>query len=136
MDEDGRVFFVDRIKNVIMRPDGHTTPLLPIENAIDKSEYVESCAVVGSTVDTKLTGKLPMAYIVLKSDLNESFDKIHSDIENLVKENVPDRERAYWYRYVKELPYNLAGKVDLKKLEQIGEKDSNKKELVRNEVKN
>ena len=31
-----------------------------------------------------------------------------------------------WYRYVDNLPYNLAGKVDLRKLAEIGEKDLNK----------
>ena len=38
-----------------------------------------------------------------------------------------------WYRYVDSLPYNLAGKVDLRKLASIGEEDENKNlEFVNN----
>lgn len=126
MDEDGVVFFVDRIKNVIMRPDGHTVPLLPIENAIDKHDLVESCAVVGVTVSDKNTGKRPMAFIVLKKDINVNIDKVHSEIKDLQNKYIPEREQPMWYRYVDSLPYNLAGKVDLHKLAEIGEKDTNK----------
>ena len=126
MDEDGAVFFIDRIKNVIMRPDGHTVPLLPIENAIDKCEYVESCAVVGVSVSDKETGKRPMAFIVLKKDIEKDIKQINQEIKNIVEANVPLREQPKWYRYTDKLPYNLAGKVDLKKLAEIGENDSNK----------
>ena len=133
MDEDGVIFFVDRIKNVIMRPDGHTVPLLPIENAIDKHEVVESCAVVGVTVSDKSTGKRPMAFIVLKKDNNVSVEKIHNEIKELQNKYIPEREQPMWYRYVDSLPYNLAGKVDLHKLGSIGEEDENKNlEFVNN----
>lgn len=136
MDEDGVVFFVDRIKNVIMRPDGHTVPLLPIENAIDKHEFVESCAVVGVTVNNKSTGKRPMAFIVLKKDNNIPVEKIHNEIKELQNKYIPEREQPMWYRYVDSLPYNLAGKVDLLKLAKIGESDENKNiEFVNNSKK-
>lgn len=119
MDEDGVVFFVDRIKNVIMRPDGHTTPLLPIENAICKNPNVLNCAAVGVNVEEGKTGALPMAFIVLKNDV-EDFSKFHREIEDLCISYIPERERPNWYRYVKEIPYNLAGKVDLIKLKEQG----------------
>lgn len=135
MDEDGVIFFVDRIKNVIMRPDGHTVPLLPIENAIDKHESVESCAVVGITVDNKSTGKRPMAFIVLKKDINVSVDKIHNEIKELQNKYIPEREQPLWYRYVDSLPYNLAGKVDMLKLASIGESDKFKNLEFVNEIK-
>lgn len=119
MDEDGVVFFIDRIKNVIMRPDGHTTPLLPIENAISKHPSVASCAAVGVNVEEGSTGALPMAFIVLK-DGNQNIETIQKEIEELCALNIPERERPKWYRYVKEIPYNLAGKVDMLKLKETG----------------
>ena len=134
MDEDGVIFFVDRIKNVIMRPDGHTVPLLPIENAIDKHDCVESCAVVGIT-DNKSTGKRPMAFIVLKKDVNISIEKIHNEIKDLQNKYIPEREQPMWYRYVDSLPYNLAGKVDMLKLASIGEKDKFKNLEFVNSIK-
>lgn len=136
MDEDGAVFFIDRIKNVIMRPDGHTVPLLPIENALDKSEYVVSCAVVGVDVSDKHTGKMPMAYIVLNKDRDKSVNEIHNELKKLVNTLVPIREQPKWYRYVDKLPYNLGGKVDVKKLESIGAEDKNKNEEFVNLEKN
>lgn len=119
MDEDGVVFFIDRIKNVIMRPDGHTTPLLPIENAISKHPNVASCAAVGVNVEEGKTGALPMAFIVLK-DSSVDLDTIQKELEELCELNIPERERPKWYRYVKEIPYNLAGKVDMLKLKETG----------------
>ncbi len=118
MDEDGVIFFVDRIKNVIMRPDGHTTPLLPIENAISKHPNVLNCAAVGVNVEKGKTGALPMVFIVLKED--QKIDLIQEEIEELCELNIPVRERPKWYRYVKEIPYNLAGKVDMLKLKEMG----------------
>lgn len=135
MDEDGVIFFMDRIKNVIMRPDGHTVPLLPIENAIDKHDCVESCAVVGVTVNNKSTGKRPMAFIVLKKDNNLNIDKIHNEIKELQNKYIPEREQPMWYRYVDNLPYNLAGKVDMIKLSNIGEKDKFKNTEFINNIK-
>lgn len=118
MDEDGVIFFVDRIKNVIMRPDGHTTPLLPIENAISKHPNVLNCAAVGVNVEEGKTGALPMAFIVLKED--QDLETIQKEIEELCELSIPVRERPKWYRYVKEIPYNLAGKVDMLKLKETG----------------
>ncbi len=119
MDEDGVVFFIDRIKNVIMRPDGHTTPLLPIENAISKHPNVLSCAAVGVEVEEGKTGSLPMAFIVLKDNV-EDISTLQKEIEELCEFNIPERERPKWYRYVNEIPYNLAGKVDMLKLKEKG----------------
>lgn len=131
MDEDGVVFFIDRIKNVIMRPDGHTTPLLPIENAISKHPNVLSCAAVGVNVVEGSTGALPMAFIVLKNNVDD-ISAIQKEIEELCELNIPERERPKWYRYVKEIPYNLAGKVDMLKLKETGMLQNLEEKVVKN----
>ena len=127
MDEDGIIFFVDRIKNVIMRPDGHTTPLLPIENAICKHPYVSNCAAVGVKVEKNGTGSLPMVFIVLKKEKEIqkeiNINVIQKELEDLLENYVPERERPNWFRYVSDLPYNLAGKVNLNELRQIASKE-------------
>lgn len=120
MDDDGVVFFVDRIKNVIMRPDGHTVPLLPIENAICKHPDVLNCAAVGMSVDKDNTGALPMAFITLKKGVNKDMNLIQKEIEELCDSYIPERERPNWFRYIDDIPYNLAGKVDLLKLKEMG----------------
>lgn len=123
MDEDGVVFFVDRIKNVLMRPDGHTVPLLPIENAICKHPKVLNCAAVGIPVSGKETGALPMAFILLKKDENTDLASLQKEIEDLCEFYIPERERPAWFRYVRELPYNLGGKVDLLRLKEMGKQE-------------
>ena len=123
MDEDGVVFFVDRIKNAIMRPDGHTVHLLPIENAICKHPNVINCAVIGVSPDKNQTGELPMAFISLNKSSNINLETIQKEIEELCVLNIPERERPTWYRYIDSIPYNLGGKVDLNKLRKIAEKD-------------
>lgn len=120
MDQDGVVFFVDRIKNVLMRPDGHTVPLLPIENAICKHPNVLSCAAVGIPVNEKETGALPMVFILLKDAENVNLSSIQKEIEDLCESYIPERERPEWYRIVSSLPYNLSGKIDLIKLKELG----------------
>ncbi len=135
MDEDGVLFFDERIKNIIVRPDGHKVPTLPLKNIIDKSDYVEDSAVVGVGYIADETGKYPMVYIVLKNSLDRSIESIHKSIETLINDNIPDRDRPEWYRYVDKLPYTLAGKVDVIKLQKKGQKFQNKKVLFENNKK-
>ena len=120
IDTDGCVFFCDRIKRAIMRPDGHTTPLVPIESAIMKSEKVAYCAVVGVKPSLKDTGKLPFAFVVVHEPYKND-PKIREELQKLCEENIPERERPIGFKFVDELPYTLLGKVDFIKLESIGQ---------------
>ncbi len=128
IDEDGVVFFCDRISRAIMRPDGHTVSLLPIENAISKSKYVKSCAVVGIKPNLETAGELPMAFIVLKEGID--IKEAQTEIKSLCEEFIPERERPAWFRYVDELPYTLMEKVDYIKLSQLGKEIANLNTLV------
>lgn len=135
MDFDGVVFFVDRIKNAIMRPDGHTVHLLPIENAICKHNNVINCAVIGVSEDKNQTGMFPMAFITLNKNSNINLDEIQKEIEELCELNIPERERPKWFRYIDNMPYNLAGKIDLNKLRKIVENDDLKNTYAKLEEK-
>ena len=128
IDEDGVVFFVNRVSHAIMRPDGHTVSLLPIENAITKSKYVKNCAAVGIKPNNLTAGELPMVFI----ELNEGVDTkvAQKEIEKLCQDEIPERERPYWFRYVKELPYTLMEKVDYKKLKEEALKIANLNTLI------
>ena len=111
-----------------MRPDGHTVSLLPIENAITKSKYVKNCAAVGIKPNNLTAGELPMVFI----ELNEGVDTkvAQKEIEKLCQDEIPERERPYWFRYVKELPYTLMEKVDYKKLKEEALKIANLNTLI------
>lgn len=126
MDEDGVIFFAERIKNIIIRPDGHKVSVLPLENLVYECKYVSECVVVGVNCKDDVTGKYPMIYISLKDDLNVSKEKVHKEIMDMILTNIPDRDRPRWYRYVDRLPYTLAGKVDVVKLREKGKNNQNK----------
>lgn len=110
IDNDGVVFFASRRSHAIMRPDGHTTPLLPIENAVASSKYVYSCGAVGMKVRDDSAGELPMLFVKLNDDVN-LLDSL-KDIRNLINDNIPPRERPKWIRVIDDIPYTLMEKVD------------------------
>lgn len=116
IDSDGVVFFVNRVSHAIMRPDGHTVSLLPIENAISKSKFVKNCAAVGIKPNDLTAGELPMVFIELNEDVD--VKQAQKEIEKLCQDEIPERERPYWFRYVESLPYTLMEKVDYKKLKE------------------
>lgn len=116
IDSDGSLFFVDRISRAIMRPDGHTVSLLPIENTISSLDFVKMCAAVGVQPDKLKTGEFPMVYVVLNDGVNFNYVK-----EDLIKscDAIIERERPKWYRIVDEIPYTLMEKVDYVKLKKF-----------------
>lgn len=119
VDEEGITTFLDRIKRAIMLPDGHTVPLVPIENTISMHPNVKSCAVVGVSNSKEQTGKVPMAFVVL-NDEKADDEQIKKELKQLCDEYIPPREIPQYYEIVPELPYTLMEKIDFPKLESIG----------------
>lgn len=136
VDTDGVVFFMGRIKRSIMRPDGLTVSLIPIENAICKSNYVDECVVVGIDSSEQYTGTLPMAFITLKD--NTSLKEVQEEIDSLCEKYLPERERPSWFRYITTIPYTKMSKPDQIALEkygyQIGELDQRVMDLREKQV--
>lgn len=120
IDDDGLFYFIDRVKYVIMRPDGHTVPLTPIENTISKCDSVEACAAVGVPEVIGKSGERPMAFVVLKDDVKKSIQEIQKELQELCAVYLPEREGPKWFRFVDELPYTLLEKVDREKLKKDG----------------
>jgi len=116
---DGVVTFLDRIKRAIMLPDGHTVPLVPIENAISMHPQVKNCAVVGVSDSKEQTGKVPMAFVVLNNE-KVDIEQVITELRELCNENIPPREVPHYYKVVPELPYTLMEKVDFEKLSTLG----------------
>ena len=63
MDEDGVLFVVDRIKRMIIRPDGHNVFPSQIEAVLARHPQVEACCVVGAPNQKGENGKIPTAFI-------------------------------------------------------------------------
>lgn len=80
IDEDGCIFIIDRMKRMIIRPDGHNVFPSLIETVIMGCKAVEKVAVVGMPDDKGSSGKWPVAHVVLKNE--------YKDREELVKKNL------------------------------------------------
>ena len=118
VDTDGVVFFMGRTKRSIMRPDGLTVSLIPIENAICKSKFVNECVVVGIDSSNTYTGTLPMAFITLKDNID--IKEAQAEIDLLCEKYLPERERPSWFRYISNIPYTKMSKPDEVSLEKYG----------------
>lgn len=119
IDSDGVIFFATRRSHAIMRPDGHTTPLLPIENVVANSSYVYSCGAIGVKPDDNSAGELPMLFVKLNDEVN--LADAMKDIRKLLIDNIPPRERPNWIRIVDEIPYTLMEKVDYLALNKLAQ---------------
>lgn len=123
IDEDGFVYFKQRIKRVIISSGYNIFPQY-VENIIDSYPDVLMSCVIGIPHEYKI--QVPKAFIVLKNDVEASDEllnkiKIHCE-QNLAKYSLP-----YEYEFRDELPKTLVGKIAYSKLEE--------EEKIKNEQK-
>lgn len=117
VNEKGEIFILDRIKRMVIRPDGHNVFPSQIENVIAKHSEVEKVAVVGIKHYDQLNGEIPTAFIVLKKQTtDDKKTKIIDEIEEISKRCLPERDKALEYYVVDELPLTSIGKVDFAKI--------------------
>ncbi len=116
VNENGVVFIVDRIKRMIVRPDGHNVWPSQIEDVIMGYPTVKNCAVVGMPNPEGKNGKIPTAFIVVEDGVKAN-DALIDEIDRFSKTLLPERDVAMAYRFVDDLPLTLVGKVDYRALE-------------------
>ena len=109
MDEDGFVFIVDRMKDMIVSG-GENVYSLEVENALQRHPAVASCAVIGVPDDT--WGELVHAVLVLKPGATASAEQIQDHCRSLIATYKCPRN----VEFVAALPISGAGKVLKSKL--------------------
>jgi len=122
MDEDGFIYFRQRIKRMIITS-GYSVYPSQLENAIESHEKVLISCVIGVPDDYKM--QRIKAFIVLR-DGTEATEGIKAEIIAHCKKNIAKYALPSEFEYRKELPRTLIGKVayiELEKEEQ--EKRSN-----------
>ena len=89
MTENGNLFIVDRIKRIIIRPDGFKIYPSMIEDVIMQDKNVKLCKVVGVRDYKFSQGKLPKAHITLEDyNINETeqIERLNvKEMEELLK---------------------------------------------------
>ena len=104
MDEDGFVFVVDRVKDMIITG-GENVYSAEVENAVGRHPAVASCAVIGSP--SERWGEAVHAVIVLKPGHSASADEIMAHCKTLIANYKCPRSVAF----VDALPLSGAGKI-------------------------
>ncbi|MEX0297717.1 MAG: long-chain-fatty-acid--CoA ligase, partial [Kordiimonas sp.] len=103
MDEDGYLYIVDRIKDMVIVSGFNVYPA-EVEDALTRSDQVAEAAVIGLNDDE--TGERVVAYIVPVDDTVSEADVISHCKEHLTAYKVPKT-----VEFVSELPKSPVGKV-------------------------
>lgn len=112
MDEDGFLYFKQRIKRMIISSGYNVYPQY-VENVIDSVPEVLLSCVIG--VDHPLKVQVAKAFIVLREGI-EPTDEIKNKIKKACEENLAKYSWPFEYEFRKELPKTLVGKVAFKVL--------------------
>ncbi len=118
IDEDGRVFIVGRIKEMIIRHDGFKVYPILIENAILSHPSVNLCKVVGIKDLSFSQGELPKAFIELKNIKGNNNDQIIKEIKEICKDKLAEYLQPTEIIIKDKLPTTSIGKIDYKKLKE------------------
>ena len=112
MDEDGYVYFVQRIKRMIIT-NGYNVYPTQVETIIRECDEVENVCVVG--VKDKLSGQRVVACVVLKegADKNQARNNIMEHCQNSIESfAVPSK-----IEFIDEIPLTKMGKTNFTELE-------------------
>lgn len=113
LNEDGLLFFVQRLKRLII-VSGYNVFPSHIEEVLESHEAVLSCCVVGIPHPYKV--QVPKAYIVLNESYKNNL-KVKKSIEEYCEKNLAKYMIPKEFEYRESLPKTMIGKVDYKKLE-------------------
>lgn len=104
MDEDGYIYIVDRIKDMII-VNGFNVYPREVEEALLKHPAVQDAAVIG--IGDKVKGEDVKAFIVLK----EGMTVDRKALQSFVKGSLAIYKQPKVYEFVSELPKTITGKV-------------------------
>ena len=110
LDQNGALFFCERIKRMYVRFDGTKISPYSIEQAIIKSPVVDKCMVVGIKDTEHSHGKCAKAYVVLKSNANTKTAK--EQLQKFLSKNLDIHMIPKEVVITDRLPHTVNGKLD------------------------
>ena len=113
MTEDGIVFYVSRLKRMLI-VSGYNVYPSHIENVLMKHPDVLNCGVIGIPHPYKV--QVPKAYIVLKAGVKDRM-KVRGDIKEFCKKNLAAYMVPKEFEFRESLPKTMIGKVNYRELE-------------------
>ena len=119
MDEDGVIFYVQRLKRMLI-VSGYNVYPTHIEETIMSHPDVANCGVIGVPHPYKV--QVPKAFIVLKDGV-ELDSKVRNSIKEHCKKNLAVYMMPKEFEFRESLPKTLVGKVNYKELEKEMKQD-------------
>ena len=113
MDEDGFIYFVQRLKRMIVTS-GYNVYPSQIENVIDSHEAVMYSTVIGVKDDYRM--HRIKAFVVLKPGYSPT-DEVKESIKAICEKSIAKYALPREYEFREELPKTLVGKVAYRELE-------------------
>ena len=115
MDEEGFVYFRQRIKRMIITS-GYNVYPSQIENVLDAHELVHMSCVIGVPDPYKM--QKVVAFVVLRPDVKVSHDEATSILMEYLRKHVAKYALPASIEYSENLPKTLVGKVAYRILEE------------------
>lgn len=113
MDEKGRIFHMERIKNIFMRTGFNVHPS-KISEFLNTLPEVDNSYVMG--FDHPEEQAVPVAFVVKSSDTKKTDEEIIDTMSKACFANLEEPSVPYEYVFVDELPVNVGGKIDGQRL--------------------
>ena len=115
MDEDGFIYFKQRLKRMIVTS-GYNVYPSQIENVLDAHEIVHMSCVIG--VPDPLKMQRVVAFVMLKPNVRMSEDEAREELMKYLAKHVAKFEMPKEIEFREELPKTLVGKVAYRVLEE------------------
>lgn len=112
LDTDGFIYIKGRVKQMIIRFDGHKVFPVQIESIVGKHKAVGNCAVIGITDREHAQGMLPLVVVELKGTLEGPVDReaIRKEILEMCDQNLEERGKPVDLVFVEEMPHTAMSK--------------------------
>jgi len=112
-DKDNLFYIEGRIKDMV-KVGGEIVFSTEVEEKIHRHPKVKEIAVVG--VADKLRGEVPKAFVVVK----EAESLTERELKEFLKKHLAHFKMPHYFEFVDELPKTRTGKIDKKKLADVG----------------
>lgn len=125
MDEDGRVFLTERMKNIFMRTGFNVHPA-KIAEFINTIPTVRNAAVIG--FEHPKEQAVPVAFVEFEPQAlsEKSKSELLEEVNSLCYSHLEETSVPYDYVSVDTLPINAGGKIDIREISKQAEIDFNK----------
>ena len=118
MDENGRLFILERLKRVIIRADGFKVFSSKIEQAVNLCDQIDNSVAVATPDLTEAQGELPVVYFTLKHNHSKNKEEIINELKEICRVKLAEYEQPVEFIIKDELPLTSIGKIDSFKLKQ------------------